>query len=863
MSPMRTRVLLILLLIAAICLSIPGRASVSSEASKASETSEASENVRISIPYTSKTETKARYVYVVGGYHSIDTGVPAWGSSNYADIRLIGDTMGTLDIEYTDGTVDSVPLIFGYTMWFYNNWKEKAAPFSNSSPDKQLKDVLTRSLMLKGAFEGNENCVFRIALRDKAIKKINVNDNAEKNGEPVFKNAFLVNDTNTTLSNKGLSFNASNKFFDTHTISSADPFPATIRNDLETLRHALYTYEEDYELAKPFIFPDGYNGPKIVFSGSKFADIASGVIYTNVRNLADRTDDDGFMHTSYKGAPSWRYDGFGVWVESADSYFDSFYSRDGGRGIMSLLLYGEKEKAMSASLFADRHMMYFRENKVTFKGSEVPGHYTVVVNKPMLYSEVLVPDANWPTSYTKKAFGDDYKNLGNQETDGHGLMMLANYNAWRSNGRSSEWVRTNWKYIKEACDWIEWCFDNPDLSLVKNGLLYAESEAGMMKYTLYCNVPCYLGLKGYAEMAGAAGYDQEAEKWLNIAAGLREAIISKNSNSKGWMSAKFGFYHDPVLTMMSDYYGFDTADMERDMVELSLMTYKSDTGKAVDNGWYGAPGIGYDHSMLTQNALLTDNMSDATALMENLCRLSYSPRLPEPYLVPEGISVDRVNDIIRRQGDLGNLVQLAEALKCYSIAAGISPVLGSTLKLMPRLPENWTLHANNAAISGDGSGKIDIRVTYPQNGGQNAQFTLKYAEGIDNVKLRLGPFPSDTVFVSAMLDGEFVSCDIVKSGDSIWAWIDCKAPSENEHRIAAVFGNDTGSIPQWPDDWTDTGTVPENGEKNTGFDKDNNHFDNKGFNTAVLITAIAAGAVIIAAALITVMIIKKKGRKTQ
>lgn len=65
--------------------------------------------------------------------------------------------------------------------------------------------------------------------------------------------------------------------------------------------------------------------------------------------------------------------------------------------------------------------------------------------------------------------------------------------------------------------------------------------------------------------------------------------------------------------------------------------------------------------MITQNALLLDQMSDATKLMENLSKLSYAPRLPESYLVPEGITVDAEAGVIRRQGDLGNLVQLAEA----------------------------------------------------------------------------------------------------------------------------------------------------------------------------------------------------------
>ena len=38
-----------------------------------------------------------------------------------------------------------------------------------------------------------------------------------------------------------------------------------------------------------------------------------------MKNLCGRTDPDGFIHTSYHDAPSWRYDGFGPYVLKANS----------------------------------------------------------------------------------------------------------------------------------------------------------------------------------------------------------------------------------------------------------------------------------------------------------------------------------------------------------------------------------------------------------------------------------------------------------------------------------------------------------------------------------------------------------------
>lgn len=71
------------------------------------------------------------------------------------------------------------------------------------------------------------------------------------------------------------------------------------------------------------------------------------------------------MHTSYKDAPSWRYDGFGTWVPKANSYYDSFYSRDGARAIMTLNSYGNNKLGEKSTIYANKAMMYFRENALT------------------------------------------------------------------------------------------------------------------------------------------------------------------------------------------------------------------------------------------------------------------------------------------------------------------------------------------------------------------------------------------------------------------------------------------------------------------------------------------------------------------
>ncbi|HBV51780.1 MAG TPA: hypothetical protein DEF06_05800, partial [Clostridiales bacterium] len=428
--------------------------------------------------------------------------------------------------------------------------------------------------------------------------------------------------------------------------------------------------------------------------------------------------------------------------------------------------------------FGNRWLMYYPEQGLTIKGVPIPGHFSVIINKPLIYSTILVPQANWPTRYTKEEFGEGYQNLGNQETDGHGLMMLANYNVWKNLGCHKEWVLENWRYLSEAAEWILWCFDHPDLSFAQDGLLYGETEAAMNDWTLYANVPCYLGLLGYAEMAEAAQKTRDAEAWRACAESMRAGIERRLTKENGWDLKHCGFIHDPVPTMLSDFYGYDTADMPSEWVLRSRDSYPEDIRYPAEHGFYGASGgIGYDHSMITQNALLLDQMEDASRLMESLSKLSYSPRLPEPYLIPEGLSVDAGKGVLRRQGDLGNLVQLAEAMKCYLITAGISPLRGKTLKIMPRLPKGWEMELQKFSVQNTGV-RISVKTSHPENGRQSASVVAEGDLTEFRLQFRFGPFPLDLEQAEVTLNGKTQKVALFPSGDSKWAWVSADAAGE-------------------------------------------------------------------------------------
>lgn len=95
--------------------------------------------------------------------------------------------------------------------------------------------------------------------------------------------------------------------------------------------------------------------------------------------MKNRTDSDGMIHTSAKDAPCWHYDGFGPWIDNFQCFYDSFYSRDGARAIMSLANLGATDKAQAGMNYSNKWMMYYPENSLTINGKAIPGHWEPVI----------------------------------------------------------------------------------------------------------------------------------------------------------------------------------------------------------------------------------------------------------------------------------------------------------------------------------------------------------------------------------------------------------------------------------------------------------------------------------------------------
>ncbi len=726
----------------------------------------------------------ADYLYITGGIDNIDKGSIDWGTTDSRKFRMIGDYAGELRISYDNEMTDVIPLVFGYTLWFKHGWLEGKEPFQS---DTAARELLDSTLYLSHIDNPGQGYILRIRLRNAGVKRIDYFDNLLKDGQVQFS-AFQLSgiDPENPLPDLFSRFNdnqAEAAFYASHTIDTLDSYPAFIRQNLKRMMYLLYSFNFDAEGVTSVSVPEGYKGPVVGFSGTAEANIISSVFLHNLHDQVSRADTNGIVHESAWKSPSWFYDGFGTWTNAIGegnngSYWDCYYTRN--KTIMILPDLNYLDQSNRALALLDRQLMFFPDGYpgLQLGGKKIPGHWTVIANKPLIYSKVLT-GVGWPTQYTAKKFGSHFSDFGNPETDGHGHSMMSHWKTWQNSGREKKWVLDRWAYLKEAADYLLWSIDNPDLSFSQHGLLYAESEAAMNDFSLYCNYPCYLGLLMYAEMADSADHRDDATRWRNAARQLKssmEAYFAADDSVYGRIWRKVGFYHENILSTLKEYAGFDLkGQLPEEWFQRSLHTYLKEKDSMAD--FYGPIGLGYDHGIVSQTALLLDRMDDATTWMTHLAHLCYAPRLPNPYIVPECASVDVKRGIIRRQGDVGNGYQQAETVNTILLCAGIDDNTPGVLRIMPRLPDHWHMKVSKYPVvvyAGKSchTSLISLQVTWPEKGEQTLELTVTTGGDLKNVQFRLGPFDAGTASVYISINGAAMKeYQTVSRGDRTWAWV--------------------------------------------------------------------------------------------
>jgi hypothetical protein len=193
--------------------------------------------------------------------------------------------------------------------------------------------------------------------------------------------------------------------------------------------------------------------------------------------------------------------------------------------------------------------------------------------------------------------------------------------------------------------------------------------------------------------------------------------------------------------------------------------------------WYAPKGLGYGQNYFTQTALLLDRMQDAESLLNVLARFCFAPRHENPFRVPEGATTNGDGNVWRRWGDLGNLMQMNGTVYTLLIIPGVDDTNANCLKLMPRMPYNWSSVAiQDYPVMTFASGQkklVHINMTNRTAKETNTlSMDLTSTEPIDNLKIRLGPIPKNTISTIVKVNGKIFKDSVIESGDSKWSWIE-------------------------------------------------------------------------------------------
>ena len=733
---------------------------------------------------------KARHLYLFGCRNSADMPPYAGGADDFRNL-FAGDKVGDLRIQYRSGTVDDIPLLFGYTLWWHDGYHAPPEPFKS---DRGKQAILDRALYVaNGAGNGSVPYYLRIGLRGEAVLGIELRDDASHAGHPVIDGITFADVLDTAPLDAALFLaadggpmpDALSAWLAAHSVASNNPMPRSRQDALRDLSRVIYTFPGDIDARvinrmEPVDPEHTFSGPHVKFTGPIEAAILTNVFLENSIGLLGRVDDDtGMVHESALKAENYK-----EWVgylPDAQAYYNDSFTRTHFIALLSNM--GFLARADKAIDYFDRWMMYFPKAypAIQMGGKPVPGHATVLANKPHSYFDDFSKHG-WPTKFKTR----DY---GNPETDGHGLLMLSRFRAWAKAGRKKEWIELRWEAIHEAAEWIPWCLDNPQLSLSEHGLLYSESEAGMEMESLYCNVLCYFGLLAYVEMAEAAEKADFAGRWRAQAGRLLDAMNAYfpatlepwgdvwdrekvTGNEKGWGPSAAMV---PILEAM-ELYGYDPASrMPAGWAERTRRTY--DLLSAKRSPRYCEPAtLGYGQGFMTQSALLLDRMNDATQMTSWMARLCFAPRQPHPYRVPECVMMKSDGSMWARRGDLGNGFQMGEVLMACHILLGADDYDAGTLKLIPRLPIGWTgvsVHKWPVQVLSSGKSEmvmLAMELTRDKDCNR-CDCKLSVDKPVDNVTVRLGPFPRSATQLKVRNHRGDVGATLFASGDSRWAWV--------------------------------------------------------------------------------------------
>jgi hypothetical protein len=283
---------------------------------------------------------------------------------------------------------------------------------------------------------------------------------------------------------------------------------------------------------------------------------------------------------------------------------------------------------------------------------------------------------------------------------------------------------------------------------------------------------------------------ESVEKWSRLYDRLRQGILDnlvdagesgpvwKTYSGCDWQDHAHKLAHLQLATEgdsytpLQDYAKGD--ELERKYLEIDRNTYHF---LMRDKNYNCLRMYGYGQGMMTQSALLMDEMADAEQFIRMLLRHAYLPNFGR-WASPEGIMVHRSGKYyVAVNGYAGQDTHAADSTKAIRLMLGVDDNDPEHLRLIPRFPGDWTPISIRDFPVLIGQHRQRLAYRYQREGKQHI-FDLQLDCEAGPISVRLGPLPKKSRVPSATLDDKPVDCRIEHSGDSDWGWIETRGGSK-------------------------------------------------------------------------------------
>ncbi len=744
-------------------------------------------------------------LHFLGMTHNVDFANGSWYSIRGDDgfSHFVGDHAGDILLHETDGSMQVIPLIFGFNLWYgypYDIlWSYPANPYNPAihkadNFDSSLffdfpagRNILAQGIQLidgvrhMGSWRHNARYVFTVQTDGRPLAGITIRTDPAIYGRPLISAITLEGKDLPTPQGTLRSLPAFQPQQRLPAMLLEDIRRKTYAPKVEEIRRLLYTFTDAIPWPDEAQKPVGYFGPSYAFRGTREAVAAATCLYHNGPECAAHIADTGSecCSSTMQWATSHYTSGIGIWLRRPPMYdglpdFFEKYSREQpghwpgrlnnawARGVGELLreavCFGYDKFAHSYLNWMDR--ILFEEANPPHFNRVLGGMDAIMEQRPRMVGDV--------------------EERGNRENDGHGMCMIGRYMAWKATGCDPAFNRAHWEATKACVDWIRWQLDTDTIYPgVRKDVLFTDSECAHDSYDIYSSGCCLHAVRLYVRMAEQLGEWETAAQWRaladRLAHGILDNLVDRTSFGRIWHTEEDCDWQDHAHKLVHVQLAADGLtytpldDAHGDALERKFLRIdRSSFAYLMRNG---NPNflreLGYGQGFMIQAALLLDEMAQAEQLLYALLGHCCLPRFGG-WVFPEGVIVHRGDDCyVPVNGYMGQDSHVADATKALRLMLGVDDNHGSVLHLVPRFPAAWTdMQVRDFPQFSGGRGHVSYRYERLPDG---ERFTFETTGAQKGVRIRLGPVDPNAG-VRITLDGRDIAFTERYTGDSRWIW---------------------------------------------------------------------------------------------